>query len=207
MIEVFIKNIPPVLEGQKIGLFGGSFNPPHVGHVLVAQQAIEKLALDKVWWMVTPANPLKDNTQLPSIEERIQDSAELLADTDNIYITGFEKNINSLNSITTVNYIFDYYRDIKCHFVWLIGGDNLLNFHKWHKYNEIANRLPIAVIARPGSLGAEINSHFANEYRDNFIDADHATKLVYTKPPAWTYLYDKMSTCSSTKLRALVNKC
>lgn len=199
MNKIYLDDIPPSDDDDIIGLFGGSFNPPHEGHLLVAKQAFKYLNLTKIWWMVSPGNPLKDNSNLPTLEKRVEWCKELLRNENNIIITGFEKSINSSNSFTTIKYILNKYKKTK--FIWLMGGDSLENFDKWYNWHQIVQMLPICIIKRPTTLYPEFNSQFAIQYKNYFVAIEQSSKLSYQKPPAWCYIEDKLSEESSTRLR------
>jgi len=141
-----------------VGLFGGSFNPPHSGHALVAEMAIKRLGLDRLWWMVTPANPLKEHRGLASVEDRVALSRALV-NSPKIVITAFETTIASFFTAKTIDYIKAHNRGV--HFVLVMGADSLANFHYWHHWRAIVANVPIAVIDRPSARMAGLSSHFA----------------------------------------------
>ena len=181
--------------GQRIGLFGGSFNPAHAGHMHVAATALERLELDWVWWIVARGNPLKSDHG--DFAARLA-SAEAIADHPRMRVLDIEQRHELTYSIDTITRF--QARNPTARFVWLMGGDNLAHFHKWKDWDTIAARVPIAVIARPGaSLGAsEFETRFAN---DRLSETDAAT-LPNRPAPVWTYLTGKMVDLSSTKIRA-----
>ena len=191
--------IPAAGEGAKIGLFGGSFNPPHEGHLNLCDLALKRLELDQIWWLVTPGNPLKDSSQLEPLEARIEKCRAIISHP-RIKVTAFEAKHK-------VRYTADTLRLIKRlrprhDFVWLMGADNLANFHQWQDWRIIANTMPIAVIDRPGSTlsyHSALASIALSKYR---IDETDAALLSHMKPPAWTFLQGPRSSLSSTQLRA-----
>ena len=191
--------IPAAGEGAKIGLFGGSFNPPHEGHLNLCDLALKQLELDQIWWLVTPGNPLKDASQLEPLETRIRKCRAIISHP-RIKVTAFEAKHK-------VRYTADTLRLIKRlrprhDFVWLMGADNLANFHHWQDWRVIANTMPMAVIDRPGatlSYHSALASIALSKYR---IDETDAALLSYMKPPAWTFLHGPRSSLSSTQLRA-----
>ena len=192
--------LPPPLEyrpglGQRIGLFGGSFNPAHAGHIHVAATALERLELDWVWWIVARGNPLKSDHG--DFAARLA-SANAIADHPRMRVLDIEQRHELTYSIDTITGF--QARNPTARFVWLMGGDNLAHFHKWKDWDAIAARVPIAVIARPGaSLGAsEFETRFANA---RLSETDAAT-LPNRPAPVWTYLTGKMVDLSSTKIRA-----
>lgn len=191
--------MPPVAPGLRIGLFGGSFNPPHEGHLLVAETALRTLALDRVWWMVTPGNPLKDHSKLAPLAERIARSRELIEDR-RIVVTAFEAGHRVRYTADTVRVVLERNREAR--FVWLMGADNLAGFHRWQEWQSIVEALPIAVVDRPGSTLSYLSSKLAITYSRARVDEDDAATLPGRTPPAWTFLHGPRSSLSSTALRA-----
>ena len=132
---------------MKIGLFGGTFDPPHDAHRAACLIAMRRLGLDRVWWMVTPGNPLKDTRGLTPIEERIA-AARALADHPRIIVTGLEAAIGARYTFDTVAYLKAHCPGVD--FVWIMGADNLRSFHRWENWRGIAAMVPIAVVDRLG---------------------------------------------------------
>nr|WP_175552122.1 nicotinate-nucleotide adenylyltransferase [Pararhizobium antarcticum] len=191
--------MPHVESGMTVGLFGGSFNPPHGGHGLVAEIALRRLALDQLWWMVTPGNPLKSRRDLAPLAERIALS-EKIARNPRIKVTAFERTLGQSYTARTLEKIRERNRDI--HFVWIMGADNLKDFHRWQNWQTIARTFPIAVIDRPGATLAYLSSKMAKTFDYARIDEDDAATLALRKAPAWTFIHGPRSTLSSTALRA-----
>lgn len=191
--------MPVAGEGQKIGLFGGSFNPPHEGHLNLCDLALKRLELDQIWWMVTPGNPLKDTSELKPLEERIKKCHAMISHPK-IKVTAFE-------ALHKVRFTADTLRVVKRlrprnDFVWLMGADNLADFHRWQDWRKIANMMPIAVIDRPGSTLSYHSSQASIALSEYRIDEADASLLSHMKPPAWTFLHGPRSSLSSTQLRA-----
>ena len=138
---------PFAAAGQRVGLMGGTFNPPHEGHALCATTALRRLELDQLWWMVTPGNPLKSGAGLAPLEKRIAASRALIHDPA-IKVTGFEAALDSPYTYATVRYLTQHMPRVR--FVWVMGADNLASFHRWAHWREIARLVPIAVVDRPG---------------------------------------------------------
>jgi nicotinate-nucleotide adenylyltransferase len=185
-----------------IGLFGGSFNPPHDGHRLVAETALKRLGLDQLWWMVTPGNPLKSAGDLSPLAERIALS-EKMSPGPRVKVTAFEAAYKVRFSADTVTLIKAHHRGIR--FIWVMGADNLKNFHHWQRWRQIADMLPIAIIDRPGSTLSYVSSKMALAYDYARVDEDDAGSLARLKAPAWTLIHGPRSTLSSSAIR-LVNK-
>ena len=183
---------------MRIGLFGGSFNPPHAGHRLVAEQALKSLRLDRLWWMVTPGNPLKNNSGLPPLETRMAWCRALMPDP-RVAVTGFEAAIGTRFSHDTIAYLKRRCPGVE--FVWIMGADSLAGFHRWQKWREIARMLPMAVIDRPGATLRAAASPTAQHFDRARIDERFAPVLAGLRPPRWVFLYGPRSPLSSTALR------
>jgi nicotinate-nucleotide adenylyltransferase len=197
-VEQRYLSMPHVERGMAIGLFGGSFNPPHEGHLLVAQTALKKLGLDQLWWMVTPGNPLKSLKELAPLEQRIA-ACEALSSDPHIKVTAFEKQLGTSYTAKTLAKVKE--RNPHAHFVWIMGADNLQSFHKWQNWRHIAEEFPMAIVDRPGSTLAFLSSKTAQTFQRARIDEDDARLLARRKAPAWVFLHGPRSTLSSTALR------
>lgn len=190
--------MPHVEPGMVVGLFGGSFNPPHQGHALVAEIALRRLGLDQLWWIVTPGNPLKSRGNLAPLAERLA-RCEALAEDPRIKVTAFEQTLGTSYTAKTLDHVKARNRDAR--FIWIMGADNLASFHRWQHWQRIAMTFPIAVIDRPGSTLAYLSSKMARTFDYARIDEDDAGVLWKKKAPAWTFIHGPRSTLSSTALR------
>ena len=195
--------MPHVERGMVVGLFGGSFNPPHQGHLLVAEIALRRLGLDQLWWLVTPGNPLKSRNELAPLAERLE-ACEALAEDPRIKITAFEKTLGTSYTARTLDFIRA--RNPHVHFIWIMGADNLAGFHRWQRWQKIATTFPIAVIDRPGSTLAYLSSKTARTFDYARVDEDDAGVLWQKRAPAWTFIHGPRSTLSSTAIRAAAGK-
>ncbi len=191
--------MPHVEPGMVVGLFGGSFNPPHKGHALVAEIALRRLGLDRLWWIVTPGNPLKSHGNLAPLAERLE-KCEALAADPRIKVTAFEKTIGTSYTARTLDFVKA--RNPRARFIWIMGADNLASFHRWQQWQHIAMTFPIAVIDRPGSTLAYLSSKMARTFDYARVDEEDAGVLWKKKAPAWTFIHGPRSTLSSTALRA-----
>ncbi|KDA03421.1 nicotinate-nucleotide adenylyltransferase [Hyphomonas oceanitis] len=189
--------LPGPVDGLRIGLFGGSFNPAHSGHLHVAETAMRRLGLDWVWWIVARGNPLK--TSHGDFDARLT-SARTLATNPRMIVTDIEAQLGLTYTSDTLAAIVN--RAPQAHFVWLMGADNMVGFHLWQDWQGIASTLPIAVIARPGVGTGARNSPFARRFASSRIPASAARTLPMATPPAWTYLTAPLDPASSTALRA-----
>lgn len=182
-----------------IGLFGGTFDPPHEAHFAASLLAMKRLRLDRIWWLVTPGNPLKDTRGLAPLSERMA-AARIIADHPRIDVTDLEAEIGTRYTYETIIYLLAHCPGVR--FVWIMGADNLRSFHRWQRWREIANLVPLAVIDRLGpSLYATGGpaGHALARYR---IPESAAWSLPNRRPPVWVYLHGLKSPLSSTALRA-----
>lgn len=189
---------PPSYPGNSIGLFGGSFNPPHHGHRDVAATALKRLKLDRVWWLVTPGNPLKENNTIAPVSERIAWCRDLIDDNRQI-VTGFEDGLPDAFTANTIAHLTEQRRGTR--FVWIMGADGLAQFHRWHDWQAIVETLPIAVVDRPGWRLKAMSSKSAQLFSARRVPETHAALLKSLTPPAWTYLTAPQNSVSSTELR------
>lgn len=197
-ISVSIKT-PLVMPGQRVGIMGGSFNPPHEGHVIVAETAIKRLALDQLWWVVTPGNPLKSNAMLPAQSARMAACAKL-ARGPRMKVTGFEAELGTPYTAATLAFLLRRYPRVQ--FVWVMGADNLASFHRWQRWRWIADTMPMAVIDRPAWRLKALAGKAAQTYAAARLDERDAGILPALTGPAWTFLTSRLSHVSSTALRA-----
>lgn len=193
-----LPRLPPHPPGLRIGLFGGSFDPPHEGHRAAALLALRRLRLDRIWWLVSPGNPLKDTRNLPALPVRLA-AARKAARHPKIVVTGFEAALDSPYSYETIRYVMR--RCPGVHFVWVMGADNLLGFHRWKHWRRIADLVPIAVVDRPGATLAATRSHAGQVLAAYRASEAHGSRLADLAPPAFMFLHGPRSDISSTGLR------
>jgi nicotinate-nucleotide adenylyltransferase len=184
---------------MRIGLFGGSFNPPHEGHKLVSQQVLKRLNLDAVWWLVSPGNPLKNNKNLPSVEHRVR-AARALIERPEIKVTGFEAAHGFRYTYNSLRYLKSRLPARKL--VWIMGADNLATFHHWEHWQEIASLMPMAIYMRPGSARGATAARAASVLSKYRLAESDATLLPNCAAPAWVFLHGIMSGLSSSAIRA-----
>ena len=193
-------NLPPHADNMRIGLFGGSFNPPHAGHALVCRLALRSLGLHKLWVMVSPGNPLKDRARLPPLRERMAAARALLRDP-RIKVTDFEAGLGAKYSYQTVGRLRRAAPGVK--FVWIMGADNLAAFFSWRRWREIALSMPILVIDRPGSTFHAVKGQAGGWFERWRLPESAVSTLANRRPPALIVLHGPRSPLSSTQLRAL----
>ena len=191
--------MPPHAKGMRIGLFGGTFDPPHLAHLGASLLAIKRLQLDRMWWLVTPGNPLKDTRGLQPLADRIA-AARTLANHPLIDVTGLEAVINTRYTYDTLEYLVRRCPGVK--FVWVMGADNLRSFYRWQNWRGIAGLMPMAVVDRMGSSLYATGGRAAQALGRYRLPERMATDLAERKAPAWVYLHGLKSPLSSTALRA-----
>ena len=182
---------------KSIGLLGGSFDPPHKGHLYISIEAKKILQLDKIWWLVTPKNPLKISRPA-TYEERIH-NCKILTKKHPIEIKEIEKKIKSKYSLQTIIFLQNNYKDIN--FFWLMGADNLINFHRWQKWRDIFNSIPIVIFRRHGYNMSALKSISLKTFNNFRIPNKYINKTHFTSLPAWTWVDNKEINISSTKIR------
>ncbi len=194
-----IAAMPPVAgTGQRIGLLGGTFNPPHAAHVLISEIALKRLQLDQIWWVVTPGNPLKSGRPLPPIEERAA-ACRALAHDPRIVVTTFEDHLPSAYTAATLDFL--HLRAPGAAFVWVMGADCLAQFHRWNAWRHIFATMPIAVIDRPGWHLKAAASPAAVTFARARHPENAAATLSTRRAPAWSLITGPLSPISSTQLR------
>ena len=191
--------IPHIEPGCSVGLFGGSFNPPHSGHRLVADTALKRLALDQVWWLVTPGNPLKSHDELEPLAGRIS-RVEDIADHPRMRVTALEARLGTSYSARSIARLLKLRPVVR--FVWVMGADNLAGFHRWQAWRSIFERVPVAVVDRPGATLSALWSPAAQTFAKARLPEERAQRLASLAPPAWTFLHAPRDPMSSTHLRS-----
>jgi nicotinate-nucleotide adenylyltransferase len=195
-----LTRLPRVARGMRIGLYGGSFNPAHAGHRHVSLIALKRLGLDRIWWIVTPGNPLKDTGELATTAMRLEEARQV-ADDPRIDVTAFEEEIGARYTVDTLAYLKRRFPGVR--FVWIMGADNLAGFHRWRGWRRIARMMPMAIIDRPGWTLKAPRSRSATALSRSRIDEADASALPELRPPAWVFLHGPRSHLSSTQLRRL----
>lgn len=184
---------------MRIGLFGGSFNPPHAGHRLVCDIALRRLRLDRIWLLVTPGNPLKETRGLAPLADRTA-AARATMDDPRIVVTDIEARIGVRYTYDTVRYLRA--RAPFAKFVWIMGADNLVQFARWQRWRGIAGLAPIAVVDRPGATLKASAAKAAIALAPFRLAETDAAQLADVAPPALVFLHDRRIDLSSTALRA-----
>jgi nicotinate-nucleotide adenylyltransferase len=193
-----IARLPRHTSQMTIGLFGGSFNPPHLGHRLVTLTALKRLGLDRIWWIVTPGNPLKDTRHLPPLAQRMAACRTLMPEPM-IDITSFERDIGTRYTLDTLRYLKKRCPAVR--FIWIMGADNLIQFHRWQGWRDIAELMPIAIIDRPMTTLKATASRAAQTLKNARWLEYNAKGLKRAKAPALIFIHGKRSNLSSSAIR------
>jgi len=192
------QEIPVYSNGMRIGLLGGSFNPPHRAHRAISLFALKRLRLDRVWWLITPGNPLKENGRLHEIEARAAAARQMAADP-RIHVTCLESVIGTRYTVDTITYLCRRASGVR--FVWIMGADNLAQLHRWQHWQRIAPQVPLAVIDRPPQSFRALTAPAAQALARYRVPENEASRLADRQPPAWVFLTGLKLNLSSTGLR------
>jgi nicotinate-nucleotide adenylyltransferase len=190
--------MPLYTPGMRIGLLGGSFNPPHMAHRAISLFAIKRLKLDRVWWLVTPGNPLKADRSSRDLDERMA-AARAVANDPRIEVSCLEAVIGVRYTVDTITYLRR--RTSGLRLVWIMGADNLAQFHRWQNWQRIASEVPIAVIDRPPQSFRALAAPAAQALARYRVPENQAGQLAERRAPAWVFLTGMKLNLSSTGLR------
>jgi nicotinate-nucleotide adenylyltransferase len=193
---VSLRRDPQAYAGMRIGLFGGSFDPAHSGHRHVADVALRALQLDRVWWLVTPQNPLKPKSM--PLAKRMASAREVARGGRNV-VTEIESRIGTRYSVDTISALQRRYPGVQ--FVWIVGGDVLGEMHRWRRWRAIFRALPIAVVARDRVAARQMHAPAFARFAEARLPAHQAGRLAQAPPPAWVFLPGRLNPFSSTQLR------
>ncbi len=189
--------LPYARPGQVIGLLGGSFDPAHAGHVHITREALKRFCLDHVWWLVTPGNPLKSRGPA-SLEARLAHARGLMQHP-RVAVTDVEAQLGTRYTAETITALQLRYPGVR--FVWLMGADNLAQFHRWERWREIIERVPLGVLARPGDRIPARTSKVAQLYGQYRVRKRDAFGLGFHTAPAWSFVNIPMQRISSSEIR------
>jgi len=190
------QGFPIATRGMVVGLLGGSFDPAHEGHVHITREAIKRMGLDQVWWLVTPGNPLKARQPAP-LADRLA-WARAVMQHPKVRITGLEAALGSRATADTIDRLRAIYPGVT--FVWLMGADNLVQFHRWGRWRDILRSVAVGVLARPGSGVAARLSVAARAFRVHEIA--RGENLRGRAPPVWSFVNLPLNDASSSEIRA-----
>jgi nicotinate-nucleotide adenylyltransferase len=189
---------PPARPGMCIGLLGGSFDPPHAGHAHITREALKRLGLDRVWWLVTPGNPLKREGPAP-LNRRMAEARRVMRHP-RVEVTDIEARIGTRFTAETLDRLMTLYPGVR--FVWLMGADNLASFDRWQRWRWIMDHVPVAVLARPGQNLSARRPRAATVYAAHKLRGHELARLCAAAPPAWGFLNVPMVDISSSEIRA-----
>ena len=195
-----MKPTASLVHGLTVGLLGGSFNPAHGGHVEMSAAARRALGLSRVWWLVSPQNPLKVAEGYQPFDHRVRHARALTKGTRWLTVTDLEASLPSRFTADTLAHLKE--RFPKTRFVWLMGADNLAGFHHWDRWEEIAKAMPICVVSRPGYDMAALKSVAARRLASSRVALTKAPSLAKATAPAWLFLPTVHNPLSATALRA-----
>ena len=184
---------------QYIGLMGGSFNPAHSGHKLISELAIKRLSLDKLWWLVSPQNPLKPKADMAGIEERVQNAVKV-SGNPKIKVMTIESYLNTQYTIDILEILTQRFPSTR--FVWIMGADNLVQFSEWKDWEKIASLVRIAVFDRPNFSLKSLASKMPKRFFRNRLRERQGLALRNKFPPAWIFFHTNLSHISATKIRS-----
>ena len=192
-----MQGFPSVEPGLTIGLLGGSFDPPHEGHVHITKLALKIFNLSKIWWLVCPENPIKSVT--PSdLNSRFLASKKIMKHPS-VVITDLERKFKTKYTFQTLIKLKKLYPSTK--FVWLMGADNLINFHHWKNCDWIMKNIPVGVLARPEEQVKAGLSRTAIKFGNYRLPKEKSIILSNYIPPVWTLSTGPMRNISSTEIR------
>ena len=192
-----MNEFPTAGRGQVVGLLGGSFDPAHGGHVHITKTALKRFGLDRVWWLVSPGNPLKERGPR-DMKKRLTRAREVM-DHPRVTVTSVEETLGTLYTAQTIQALQKRYPTVR--FVWLMGADNLIQFDQWQDWRWIMETVPVGVIARPNDRVSARLSKAARIYRDAMLPARASSVLGLMDAPAWCFINLPMSDQSSTAIR------
>lgn len=194
-----INPLAALWRGRRVGLLGGSFNPAHHGHLLISRMALTHLALDEVWWMVSPQNPLKTQEGMAPLADRMS-SARHVAQDGRIRVTDIETRLGTRFTADTLITLRDRFPATR--FVWLMGADNMIQIARWQNWTAIFNTVPVAVFGRPDYSVKAMISMAARRFAQQRVLPQQARALADCRPPAWTFIHYRHDSISATALRA-----
>lgn len=192
------RGFPLARPGMRIGLLGGSFDPAHEGHAHITRAALKAFGLDQVWWLVSPGNPLKMHGPA-RIEARLAKAKRVIPDP-RVVVTDVEAKLGTRYTAETLEQLQALYAGVQ--FVWLMGGDNLVQFDRWDRWQTILEMVPVGVLARPGARMKARRSRAARIYEAARLPREKARLLAGAVPPVWCFLDVPLNELSSSELRA-----
>ena len=186
-------------RGLRIGLLGGSFNPAHSGHMHLSLEAMRRLELDFIWWLVSPQNPLKPAAGMAPFAQRLA-AARMVARHPRLIVSDIEVQLGTRRTADTLTSLTRHFP--RNRFVWLMGADNLVQVPKWDRWRKIFEAVPVAVFARPSYSLHALAGAAARRYRRNRVPESSARVLAALEPPAWVFCRMRLDPTSASTIRA-----
>ena len=186
---------------RRIGLFGGSFNPAHEGHAHIAREALKRLALDEVWLLVSPQNPLKTEAGMAPLEARLESTVDVCGRDPRLKAVALESWLGTRYTADTLAACRRRFRRTK--FVWIMGADNLGQIHRWERWSSIFRTMVIAVFARPAYSTKALAGKAARAFSTARLGSRRVRRLATLEPPAWTFFPVRLHPASATRIRAV----
>jgi len=190
----------PITRGQRVGLLGGSFNPAHEGHMHISSLALKILKLDKLWWLVSPQNPLKTKSGMATFKDRMRMAKKIAANNPNIVVSDIEKSLSTCHTIDTIESLKAEFPKIS--FVWVMGADLLVQVPQWKRWRAIFRIVPIAIFARPAYSARVLSGKATRHFKAARVARYRAGSLAKMRPPAWAYMRTRLNRQSATRIRA-----
>ena len=192
------QGFPIARAGQVVGLLGGSFDPAHEGHVHITRTAMKRFGLDRVWWLVSPANPLKKRGPAP-LADRMARARQLMRHP-RVTVSDIDSRLGTRYTAETIAALQARYPAVR--FVWLMGADNLAQLHRWQDWQWIMQNVPVGVLARPNDRISARLSKAAFVYRGAMLQGSASQALARGDAPRWCFVNMPMSDASSTAIRS-----
>ena len=182
-------------------MLGGSFNPAHGGHLHLSLLALRHLALDEIWWLVSPQNPLKPSEGMAPFAARSEQARSVAASHPRIVVSDLENRLGSSRYTADTLKILRRRYPRLC-FIWLMGADNLIQIPHWQRWSEIFRTVPIAVFDRPSYSLKALSGIAAKRFANHRVRVNSAHRLAQMKPPAWVFFHTRLDPRSATRIRS-----
>jgi len=192
--------MPPLSPGQRVGLLGGSFNPAHEGHLHISALALKRLKLDQLWWLVSPQNPLKPESGMASLKNRMTAAKKVAASNPDIVVSDMENSLSTRHTVDTIEALKVEFPGVS--FVWVMGADLLVQVPQWKRWRALFRMVPIAIFARPAYSARALSGKAARRFKDARIARYRVGSLANMRPPAWAYMRTRLNRQSATRIRA-----
>ena len=189
----------PVIQVQRVGLLGGSFNPAHEGHLHISSLALKSLKLDQLWWLVSPGNPLKSKLGMASLKDRMKEARKISSCNPDIVVSDIENNFSTCHTVDTIEKLKIEFPEIS--FVWIMGADLLVQVPQWKRWRALFRLVPIAIFARPAYSARVLTGKAARRFSSARVARYRIGSLVKMRPPAWTYMRTRLNCQSATSIR------